>query len=283
MNTTNKVNFQEQEKRGRGPILYSMTEEKASKVGKELTRYLLPVTPDCETVQAVRLAFDGKYMHLREEYKDMEPNENVVRTIVVVTDELVTHLVYIAKAYFGIAELEEAYSSNSDYFEFYNKELDSNGTLVVKGSTLEITKPVASKDILFTLTKAQLSALLYDILESAPTVRLEHGLTCLSYTERTSKKARRPKELADQLVQTVENMEWSEKAELVLAVLNNADITDLLDTIVCTANIGLDYDDFGAHDFTSSDFQDVFTELFELFTPIYAELLRSGGNQNESN
>lgn len=90
------------------------------------------------------------------------------------------------------------------------------------------------------------------------------------------------KELADQLVETVKNMDEFEKLELISVMLGKR-ANQIIDDIVFAVCVGLNYEPPNTHDITLFDLQYIVMDMLDELTPIYAELLRSGGNPNESN
>lgn len=248
---------------------YSIKEENLK--NKETKKVLMPFDIQSESIQKVSLKVDKNRINLRATYPETIGKGN--ETLLFITDQFLDSLIDLAKSHFGIQEAEEAYSISSDYTEFYSKELDNDGSLHLKGSFLHIRKPVENEDILFTLTKKQLSALLYDILYNYPlTVRLKYQLTTLSYSERTSKKEKRKKEAAEDVSMFIQNMDRSVKADLLLSVMESTS-QNFMHKLFEPITSAVPYLDINILS-ELSNYQDILVDLFDSFTPVYTELLK---------
>jgi hypothetical protein len=59
-------------------------------------------------------------------------------------------------------ELKEAYSFSSDYNEYYDKELDSEGYMYIRDNSLEIERPALESVRLYKFDKKKIQSFLYD-------------------------------------------------------------------------------------------------------------------------
>lgn len=58
---------------------------------------------------------------------------------------------------------KDATGQGSDYDEYYDKEYDNNGYLVLNGLTMKVTAPAWSKERLYQFNKPKMQCFIYDL------------------------------------------------------------------------------------------------------------------------
>lgn len=86
--------------------------------------------------------------------------------------ELITYLETISNESWSNVTPKEATSSGSDYWEYYDKELDNNGYLSLKKNALQIGKPFPTSTKLYQFNKRKMEAFLFDTNKEREGVQL---------------------------------------------------------------------------------------------------------------
>ncbi|AMQ66561.1 hypothetical protein BH753_gp079 [Bacillus phage Shbh1] len=79
--------------------------------------------------------------------------------------ELFNYLMEISNKCWNNLTLKMADSIGSDYFEYYDRELDNNGYLYISSNTLKFDRPYKDSDKLYQFNKSKMQSFLYDLRE----------------------------------------------------------------------------------------------------------------------
>lgn len=77
--------------------------------------------------------------------------------------ELKNHLSTISKDIWGEIKPKEAYSEASDYYEYYDKELETNGYISIYKGFLKIERPSFDSNRLYVFNKKKIESFIYDL------------------------------------------------------------------------------------------------------------------------
>ncbi|WP_227774433.1 hypothetical protein [Paenibacillus sp. NAIST15-1] len=81
-------------------------------------------------------------------------------------DELYSYIDTAANESWDIIISKEASSLGSDYYEYYDKELDSNGYLCIRENTIVINRPSLESNKLYQFNKRKMESFAYDFRKS---------------------------------------------------------------------------------------------------------------------
>lgn len=76
--------------------------------------------------------------------------------------ELYNYIETISNESWTDVKPKEAYSFGSDYYEYYDKELDNNGYLRIKENTLNLERPSLDSKRFYQFNKKKIESFLYD-------------------------------------------------------------------------------------------------------------------------
>jgi hypothetical protein len=76
--------------------------------------------------------------------------------------ELLEHLELVANQSWDNLNPKEANSLGADYWEYYDKELDNDGSLLIKDCGLSMSRPSAESNRLYKFNKRKMESFIYD-------------------------------------------------------------------------------------------------------------------------
>lgn len=87
-------------------------------------------------------------------------------------NELISYLETISNESWNNVTPKEATSSGSDYWEYYDRELDNNGFLSLCKNGLQVRKPFSTSTKLYQFNKRKMEAFLFDANKEREGVQL---------------------------------------------------------------------------------------------------------------
>ena len=97
-----------------------------------------------------------------EVQKESDPHDYLFKFDIRTTNELLTYLEIVATEAWSTFTPKEANSMGSDYYEYYDRELDNNGYLSLRECGINVKRPYGESRRLYQFNKAKFQSFIHD-------------------------------------------------------------------------------------------------------------------------